>query len=612
MCGICGASGPEAGRLVAAMNKLQRHRGPDNASIAPAAGFVLGNTRLAIIDLSDSGNQPLASRDGTVVCVFNGEIYNHRELVRDHRLDTTSASDGAVIPALYRKYGISGLGLLRGMFAVALVDIDRRRLVLARDPLGIKPLHWCRGPEGEVLFASEPRALAAALGSATPSQQALVDFLRNGSVASGLSPLAGIDSLAPNEWLELDTDAVLASGAVREPQWRYGRWDGDDLRDALLDSVRLHLRSDVPTALLLSSGVDSAAVAWAAAQCAGPLTCFTVDVGGGRPEGEAASEVARRYGHRHVVVSRQLEHNDARSFIRAMQRPSIDGLNTYLVCRVVAEHDFKVALSGIGGDEALAGYRHFRLLPYLHALRWSDRVPRALREALVARLPRRGALASDKVLELIGSDGPRNAPGLSRLQRRLFSPADVRALAGVEVAVEDMADDNGSGGAGRNALDLSVAEIEGYLQGTLLPDADTYSMTWSVELRVPLVDVEFLRVALAVDPVRGVGKREFARIVGDPLLQECAARPKQGFELPMDRWLRDGPLSPFLGALDDPAAPLWQHVDKDAGQAVLARWRRGGRWSEAWALAALNAWLADLAGNNTAPPGRERSATCAD
>jgi asparagine synthase (glutamine-hydrolysing) len=188
----------------------------------------------------------------------------------------------------------------------------------------------------------------------------------------------------------------------------------------------------------------------------------------------------------------------------------------------------------------------------------------------------------------------------------------VRALTGIEVAPDGTAGGDGSGGDGRDALDLSVAEIEGYLQGTLLPDADTYSMAWSVELRVPLVDVEFLRVALAVDPVRGVGKREFARIVGDPLLQECAARPKQGFELPMDRWLRGGPLSGFLGALDDPAAPLWQHMDKDAAHAVLARWRRGGRWSEAWALAVLNAWLADLAGNDTAPPDQERSPTCAE
>jgi len=608
MCGICGSNGPGAGHRVALMNALQRHRGPDHAAVATAAGLVVGNTRLAIVDLSESGNQPLASQDGSVLCVFNGEIYNHRELIRDHGLATTGGSDGAVIPALYQRYGTRGLSMLRGMFGLAVVDLTRRRVVLARDPLGIKPLHWCRTPAGEVLFASEPRALAAAAGAPTPSPEALADVLSHGHVTAQHSPFAGIESIGPNEWLELDGDRATARGTVRADLWHGDPVGADELRDALLDTVHAHLRSDVPTALLLSSGIDSAAVAWAASRAAAPLTCFTVDIGGGQSEGAIAAEVARQYGHRHIVVSRDLQSEDVAAFIHAMQRPSIDGLNTYLVCRAVAEQGVRVALSGLGGDEATAGYSHFRILPFLRALGWADRAPRVLHEAAVAMLPRWGAFAGKKVRELLGPDGPRDAPGLSGLQRRLFTPAEVSALTGgVGGAVARR------GSADRTALDLSLAEIRGYLQGMLLPDADAYSMASSVELRVPLVDVEFLRVALNVDPARGLGKRRFARWSQAPLLRACAARPKRGFSVPMDRWMRCGPLAPLVDQLDDPAAQLWQQLDQAVGRTVLARWRRGGRWSEAWALAALNAWLTDVSSaRHPAAPVGGGAGACAE
>jgi asparagine synthase (glutamine-hydrolysing) len=571
--------------------------------MSDTAPFVLGNTRLAIVDPGENGNQPLVSRDGLAVCVFNGEIYNHRELLDEHRLTTTGGSDGAVIPELYRRYGVRGFGFLRGMFAVALLDLSRRRLVLARDQLGIKPLFWGRAGPGEVLFASEPRALAEVLGCTEVSAPALTDFLRDGHVAANRAPFVGVESLAPNEWIEFDGDSVVARGAVGQRDRVGPAASPEQLRHALLDTVRLHLRSDVPTALLLSSGVDSAALAWAVAGCGGSLRCFTVDVGGGRAESGAAEEIARRFGHRHVPVRRELGLADAWAFFRAMQRPTIDGLNTYLVCRVVAEHGIKVALSGLGGDEALAGYRHFRLLPWLRALTWLDRLPATVHRGLVAALPSVGPLAGSKAVELLGPEGPRDAAGLSRLQRRLFGPADVAALTGHAPAENDRTAE-----PGRSSVDLSLAEIRGYLQGMLLPDADTFSMASSVELRVPLVDVEFLRVALAVDRARGVGKRRFARILGDPLLRASAARPKQGFSLPMQRWLRAGVLAPFVDDLADPAAPVWRHLDPAVGRRVLTRWRRGGRWAEAWALVALNAWLVDLTARRLPRSAAERPA----
>jgi asparagine synthase (glutamine-hydrolysing) len=246
-------------------------------------------------------------------------------------------------------------------------------------------------------------------------------------------------------------------------------------------------------------------------------------------------------------------------------------------------------LSGLGGDEATGGYSHFRLLRALRVLAWADHVPPALRRGLLARMPTRGLFASPKARELLGPDGPRDAVGLSWLQRRLFTPDDVAALTGSA----DQAPRCVTGG-GRSARELSRAELETYLQGMLLPDADAYSMASSVELRVPLVDAEFLRVALAVDPLRGIGKRGFARMLGEPLLIAATARPKQGFTVPMGRWMRDGALRPLVAALADEDAPVWQYLDQKAGLAIVERWRRGGRWAEAWAIAVLNAWLADL------------------
>lgn len=588
MCGICGSSGSAGRERVSRLNLLQRQRGPDRVCVGQVDGFVLGNTRLAIIDRTRAGEQPLVSADGSIVCVFNGEIYNYRELIRDHQLDMRGGSDGAVIPELYCRYGKAGLRLLRGMFAVAIYDGRRRRLVLARDPFGIKPLFWCCQSEG-VSFASSGRALASVLGLTTISPGAVTDFLRFGHLQAGTSPFVGLRSVAPNEWVEFDETSVQGSGLVHDELLRETHTASDGLADSLRQSVGLHLRSDVSTALLLSSGVDSASLAWAASDCGVSLDCYTVDLGEGRSEAEAAASLARRFGHRHVVVRRELTKEDVRNFIREMSCPSIDGLNTYLVCRSVAEHGVKVALSGIGGDEALAGYRHFRWLRLLGALKLLDRLPKWAHGRIVRMVPPIGPLASEKVQELLGCDGPRDAAGVSRLHRRLFDDRHVRALTGsMPPANESRSSDYG------RSRDLSIAELRGYLQGMLLPDADTYSMASSVELRVPFVDIEFMRVALAVDPERGVGKRRFAEALADPMIRQCASAPKQGFGLPMSKWMDSGVLAPWVAELQDPVAPLWQHVDQDAARLVFDRWHRGGRWSEVWALAVLNAWLTEL------------------
>lgn len=589
MCGVCaqttwsGAPGPVE---VERINRAQTHRGPDGAVAVALDHCTLGNTRLAIINPGAAGDQPLVSPDGAVTAVFNGEIYNSRELVDDHGL-VPGGSDGAVIPQLYAKYGTAALALLRGMFAIVLVDGRNGTVLLARDQLGIKPLHWRRTPGG-VLVASEIKPLLSA--GARPSAQAVARFLHLGSLPTSCTPFPDVHAVPPNSWLGFDRSGAQTQGLISADPFTEAR-SSARLGDALLESVRLHLRSDVPTALLLSSGLDSGALAWAARRSAQRLHCLTVDLGGGRSESAAAAQTAARYGHSHEVVRRPIEANDLPAFFGAMQRPSIDGLNTFVVCRAVAQSGFKVALSGMGGDEASAGYRHFRLLPLLRWLAVADRVPGLARSFGRITALHRGPLASPKARELVSDPRLRDAWALSLLQRRVWGAAQARRAAGLSDPV-DLVQEDPIGVGTTSAEALSLAEYRLYLQSTLLPDADAFSMASSVELRVPLVDRVFLASALSEGGFRGLGKKGFAGSLGEPHLQALARRPKQGFSLPMEEWMRTGLLRPLLDDARAPDAPLYGVVDEVvAGEAFTAWETKQVSWSTPWTLVVLDQWL---------------------
>lgn len=588
MCGVCASSSPQPGtaaRLVDELNQAQSHRGPDGAASVVADTWCLGNTRLAVITPGGAGDQPLVEAEGACTAVFNGEVYNYRELIRDHGL-RPGGSDGAVIPQLYARYGARAFRLLRGMFAVVLADHRTRRLVLARDQLGIKPLHWRQ--DGQTLrVASEVRPLL--LPGDTVDRAALRRFLHLGSLPSAASPFAEIRALAPNTWLVLDSGGPVDSGEI-EPGLDLTRGRSVDLADALRESVRLHLRSDVPTALLLSSGLDSSAVAWAAQEVGSSLHCLTVDLGGGRTEAAEAAVTARAYGHTHELVRHAPTSDDVQRFFHAMQRPTIDGLNTFAVCRAVREAGFKVALSGLGGDEATAGYSHFRYLPLLRAAARAPGLP-AVARAVPARA---AARTRSKRLELLTSVGAVDAWQLSALQRRLW-PAALVSQALRDVGPVDLMQESPVGTGRLDAASLTAAEYRLYLQSTLLPDADAFSMVSSVELRVPLVDREFLAASVTAGGPAGLRKRGFAKALGQARLTQLAQAPKQGFSLPMDAWMRSGLLRPAVDDCTSSSALVWDHLDRSIGAQVIDGWRTGRLpWSHAWALVALDQWLRTL------------------
>jgi asparagine synthase (glutamine-hydrolysing) len=599
MCGIAGAIDANAERAaarLAMLNDWQKHRGPDHTVVTRASIYTLGNTRLAVQDPSPAGHQPFVSGDGRYHCVFNGEIYNHRRLVDRYKLQMRTACDGEVIPQLWAKLGISALSELRGMFAIALVDTLKNHLYLARDCFGIKPLYWRRLSDGSLIFASELRPLVRIATGTRIDRRAIAGYLRLGAMAPDQSPIHEITSLAPNSVATFDKDCrvtmqpILPGGPLPGAQARGG------LGEALADSIDLHLAADVPTALLLSAGVDSAAIAAVGCRLGRNLHCVTVATHGAADESAGAASTARHYGHAFQRVPAVLEDADIARFFTAMQRPTIDGLNTYLVSKAIHEAGFKVALSGLGGDEAVGGYSHFRLLKHLRALRVAQRMPGTLTGTAAKGLHHIGSANQAKIKRLLSKDGPRSGLDLCILQREVLPEALVAGLTGMdgnlkfnESTLESMCAYGPPGS-------MVAAEVATYLETMLLPDADSFSMSSSVELRVPFVDGHVFRASLnEIAAKRTItGKASIGMALDDPYLRKLAAVPKRGFSVPMRFWMT-GPLLPLLRAANDPNAAVWSVVDRDAASQVgLVPLRIRDRWTETWLLVALNAWLETL------------------
>src|SRR5258707_11222007 len=424
VCGICGVAfasrNADAESRVRAMTAAMEHRGPDEEGFlsgdARAPGLALGMRRLSIIDLA-GGHQPVWNETKDVAIIFNGELYNYRDLrerlsLCGHRFATQS--DTEILVHAWEEWGEDFLTELRGMFAFALLDLRERYatapiLFLARDPLGIKPLYYTQTPQG-FAFASEVRALLAS--GAVPkrlSQDALTAYLLFGSVSEPVTLLEGVFSLPPGHRMLLHVPerrgrprALPCGDAAVSPAARDPRKPRDlasaakKLRPLLEDAVNAHLIADVPVGLFLSSGLDSGAIAALAAKALGGIESFTPTFPGtALDEAELAQLAAKRFKTRHTEVPLSGESLVARldEALGALDQPTMDGINTYFVSWAAKEVGLKVALSGLGGDELFAGYQTFADTPRLSMLiRWAWFVPAPVRRMtapLVAALASR-------------------------------------------------------------------------------------------------------------------------------------------------------------------------------------------------------------------------------
>ena len=576
MCGLvalfaaAGAPPVDPAELLAIRDRMAA-RGPDGAGswLSPDRRVGLGHRRLSIIDPSPTGAQPMASADGTMKVVFNGEIYNYRTLragLEAEGVRFRSGSDTEVVVELLRRYGPGVLSSLRGMFALVAWDGRARRLIAARDGLGIKPLYLAEAG-GTVRIASQVKALlAGGRIDTSPDPAGHAGFFLWGHVPEPFTLYRGIRALAPGTWESWDADGSHRHGRFFDLTETL-RGDGGDgpvptLAEALADSVAHHLIADVPVGLFLSAGRDSATLcALAAARAPGRLATVTLgfDEFAGSPGDEVplAEQVAAAYATDHVTERIPAgDFAEARDRILAdMDQPSIDGVNVWLVARAAARRGLKVALSGLGGDEVFAGYDTFRKVPRLVRLMR----PLAALPGLGDGLARHGAalarrLGRPKAAGLIAWGG--SLPEAYFLRRALFLPDELPAVMDPDLA---------RAGLDRLALRerlaacvagiddprraLSCLEMSCYMRSQLLRDADWAGMAHGVEIRVPLVDTALLGAVLRIGAADGrlPGKAEMAACAAPPLPAALLNRPKTGFSVPVARWLGESSLRGWAG-----------------------------------------------------------------
>jgi len=566
-----------------------RHRGPDaEGTWHSSDGHCwLGHTRLAILDLTEAGAQPITSHCGRLTLVFNGEIYNHLQARSGLAfLGWRGHSDSETLVEGLAQHGAAFLEGLCGMFAFAAYHHERQELLLARDRLGIKPL-YLQEVEGGLRFASERRALDPSPLTAPQVSQVLA--WGHLSTPMGIAlPFAGPgpESLPPGLVLQLQPDRPpeprrywpspapsawsplpIASAAEARAQ----------VRTLLEQVVQEHLLADVPVACFLSSGLDSGILTALACRFQpGRIASFTVAFEGA-PEDESAlaAEMARHCGSDHHEL--RLSDDQALAWIAAglsaMDGPTADGINTYLVSRAVAEQGIKVALSGLGADETFGGYPSFQAAPRLRQLRW---LPGPLRRQL---LQRSGSRLRPKLQGLPAWDRWTVAVA----QRRYFGDGDLAAAGATPLRWPEPPPLPPLQGHGQ----IGWAELSGYCEPMLLRDSDVFSMASSLELRVPFLDHRLVELALRLpERFHGPAKGLLREACLDLFPPNYLNRPKQGFTLPMRPWML-GPLRELCqGRIERLQAsgwldPRWVRRQWQAFDADQLRWTR------AWNLVVL-------------------------
>jgi asparagine synthase (glutamine-hydrolysing) len=597
MCGIAacvGGEAVEATRAVAAMCELMLARGPDHGGVesleTPTGQVVLGARRLAIIDPSPAGHQPMRDDERGTVIAYNGMVYNYRELRRELEAAGerfSSDCDTEVVLRAYGHWGEHCVVRLRGMFAFAIWDGRDQSLFLARDRLGIKPLYYTGGGRRPLLVASQVKALVAAM-PATPrlSRSGIESYLSYGAVSEPGTAFEDVHALPAGHV------AVVRDGGVTprrywsppEHERREPADAGFELRRLLEETVARHLTSDAPIGVFLSGGLDSSLLAALAQRTSNDVRTASVVFDDDLSESRWSDLVARTIRSDHVRVD--LTAIDLLSWLpdafHAMDQPTFDGINTFVVSRAAAGSGLKVALSGLGADELFDGYGYVRRVRLLQALR---RVPPfALRAAGPSiRLAVGGR--PDKVAYWLSADA-RETSGYALL-RRLFLPPDVERLVGGTNGGADIV----AAVDGDLYRHVTTLDLLNYTKNVLLRDTDAMSMGNSLEVRVPYLDDNIVEWSLTLPArVKGQAKALLLKAASSLLPREVLTRRKQGFVLPFGTWI-EGPLRTEVDeTLRNPPAALADVLDPAAVHDLwLSRAATDG-WTRSWSLYALCRW----------------------
>lgn len=557
MCGIAGLLGitqslENLERLSRRMQIALQHRGPDDQGIYISSNcqVALVHTRLSILDLSSAGHQPMSTADQRYWITFNGEIYNFRQLRAEMELAGEhfySQTDTEVVLKLYQKWGANCVKKLRGMFAFAIWDDWEKACFIARDPLGIKPLYyWQAGLS--FIFASEVRTI---LASGIPPRQISVEglqgYLLAGSVPEPHTLIEGIYCLEAGQSL------YWQAGTVKKTTYWQLQFPAESIplpdaiakvRAAFLDSIQHHFISDVPVGIFLSGGIDSTALVALSRQVqSGSLQTYSIAFEEAQwNEGAIAKKVAGIFAtdHTELVITSALARSLLPKFLSAIDQPSVDGFNTFCVSYLAHKQGAKVVLSGLGGDEIFGGYKSFQVIPpmmrwgqVLHKLRCSAAIGMGLQQwSSSIRLRRLGDFLQH----------PPDAINAYRSFRGIFSQAEVCKILHYYLPAHSPSKHSVTA-ASVDQFSLletiSVLEISQYMRNQLLRDNDVMSMSWGLELRVPLVDSAFLE---AISTIPGhirlsTGKQLLTQAVPE-IPEYVIHRPKQGFAFPFEQWMQ--------------------------------------------------------------------------
>ncbi|MGY2134546.1 asparagine synthase (glutamine-hydrolyzing) [Hymenobacter sp. HD11105] len=594
MCGIIGQVCFGKHRVARPQLDLLHHRGPDGSGewTNNNDSIYLGHTRLAILEPTPAGKQPMVNASKRYTITFNGEIYNHLQLRQFlPGISWRGNSDTETLIELMSAQGLTKLSALKGMFAFALHDSEDDSVLLVRDRLGIKPL-WYRYQDTSIQFSSEIRAL---LGSEKTqlTDAALSEYISFGRLPESGEIVAGIQSVPPGSWIKIrGGEGISSKDRITKGTWwpeevefktklkNRQEWVAS-VNKLVTTAVEEHLISDVGVGAFLSGGIDSSIVTLIAGKHLGRrLQTFTI----GFPqktfdERSIARVVAKKAGSEHTELEIQPDAclNWVKEAVLSLDLPSVDAINTYIVSKAVRDCGLKVALSGLGGDELFGGYPSFRSVPWLRLL---DVVPLSISRQLVSALP-------SSINQKLGGILDFSTLNLTSARRRFTSVNSLQRMgltSGIPIIPPPP-----------SYLDtmglISWAEIYGYMIPMLLRDSDQMSMAVGLEIRVPFLDHCLVEAILTCPKKYKAGpgiKPLLVDAFRSELPPEVYNRPKQGFALPMDEWLR-GPLADFLSEGTTAAADL---LSLEEPLQQLASFHKGQlHWARVWNWSVLGHWL---------------------
>ncbi len=608
MCGIAGIYSvkpkEELSSIVKKMMEAIAHRGPDDEGLSVHDGVALGHRRLSIIDISPLGHQPMYSDDGKVVVIFNGEIYNYLELKQSLSkfYDFRTQSDTEVIIAAYLHWGEQFVAHLNGMFAIAVYDHALDQLMLYRDRMGEKPLYFY-ARDKEVLFASEIRSiLSSGYVERVLDQDALKEYVMTQTVSFPNTIVKNVQAIMPGSYLK-----ISRMGYEEIRYWDFNREKEkfnsrkeilQKVRDELHRSVEWRMRADVNFGAFLSGGLDSSVIVALMAEIS-EKTVHTFSIGFEEKqwdESEIAEQVAKKFNTRHtkMVVNGQHFLSEIENAVHALDHPSGDGVNTYVVSKITREHDIKMAMSGLGGDELLGGYPIFDRIYRTRNLRnllWLPPLPHRWVEKWLAL--RWNGVQVERISHFLRNEN--------------FSDAAMyhsdRVVNGFS-SVSQLFHDNIDKGEERKWMDwgkdrlyssISEAEMKSYMTHVLLRDSDQMSMANALEIRVPFLDHQLIEVVLSLRDEHKVGthpKQLLIDLFRDSIPSEVYERKKQGFAFPWRNWMLNeingycGEGLKELGARTSLNENILQHWWKafNAGDKYVP-------WNKIWHLVVLGHWM---------------------